>query len=203
MNMKPIYDEIWKLAKPYLNTRSNDIHTEISIRYAVMLLEKEGGNEEIVIPAIMLHDVGWKGVPESEHHKGFGPEIQSPSVQKKHELEGVTISRRILQQVNYDKEKADKILQIIEGHDTRKDALCHSDSIVKDADKLWRFSREGFAIDCERFGLEPTERAKKKDLDIDAIFFTESAKEIARKEIEQRLMEAIYSKEGPETLGEP
>jgi len=201
--MKASYDEIWKLAKPYLNTRSNDVHTEISIRYAATLLEKEGGDEEIVIPAIMLHDVGWKGVPESEQHKGFGPEIQSPSVQRRHESEGVTIAWRILQQVNYDKENTDEILQIIEGHDSRKVTISLNDSIVKDADKLWRFSREGFTIDCERFGLEPTERVKKKDLDIDAIFFTKSAKEIARKEIEQRLMESNYSTEGPETLEEP
>jgi len=188
--MKPIFDEIWKLAKPYLNTRSNDIHTAISIRYASTLLEKEGGDEETVMPAIILHDVGWKGVPESEQHKGFGPEIQSHSVQKRHELEGVTIARRILKRVNYDKEKTHEILQIIEGHDTRKDTLCLNDSIVKDADKLWRFSREGFAIDCERFGLEPTERVKKRDLDIDAIFFTESAKEIARKEVKERLSQS-------------
>lgn len=188
--MRAIFDEIWRRAKPYLNTRKNDIHTEISVRFAEMLLEKEGGDENVVMPAIILHDVGWIKVPEDEQHKGFGPEIQSPSVVKKHELEGVEMARGILEAVDYNKEKVAEILEIIEGHDSRKEADSINESIVKDADKLWRFSREGFTIDCDRFDLKPMERVKKKDLDIDSIFFTDSAKQIARKEIQERLKES-------------
>jgi HD superfamily phosphodiesterase len=191
--MRAIFDEIWRRAKPYLNTRKNDIHTEISVRFAEMLLEKEGGDENVVMPAIILHDVGWIKVPKDEQHKGFGPEIQSPSVVKKHELEGVEMAKRILEAVDYDKEKVAEILEIIEGHDSRKEADSINESIVKDADKLWRFSREGFTIDCDRFNLKPMERVKKKDLDIDSIFFTDSAKQIARKEIQERLKESKSS----------
>ncbi len=190
MRMKPIFDEIWRRAKPYLNTRQNDIHTEISVRFAEMLLEKEGGDENVVMPAIILHDVGWIKVPEDEQHMGFGPEIQSPVVVKKHEREGVQIAKGILNTVDYDKEKIAEILEIIEGHDSRKQTDSINESIVKDADKLWRFSREGFTIDCDRFNLKPMERVKKKDLDIDSIFFTVSAKQIASKEIKERLKES-------------
>lgn len=189
--MKGIYEEIWRLAKPYLETRRNNIHTEISVRFAAILLEKEGGDEDVVIPAIILHDVGWKRIPEAEQHKGFGPKIESPRLQKRHELEGVKIAKEILERVNYDETKIDETLGVIEGHDTRKVSLSLNDSIVKDADKLWRFSKEGFAIDCERYGLNPTERVKKKDLDIDRIFFTKSAKQIAGKEIRERLKESL------------
>jgi HD superfamily phosphodiesterase len=191
--MRAIFDEIWRRAKPYLNTRQNDIHTEISVRFAEMLLEKEGGDEDVVLPAIILHDVGWIKVPEEEQNKGFGPEIQSPSVVKNHELEGVQIAKGILEAVDYNKEKIALILEIIEGHDSRKEAGSINESIVKDADKLWRFSREGFTIDCDRFNLKPMERVKKKDLDIDSIFFTESAKQIAKKEIQVRLKESKHS----------
>jgi len=41
---------------PFLNTRHNDVHTEISTSLAFQLLEQEGGDEDIVIPAIILHD---------------------------------------------------------------------------------------------------------------------------------------------------
>jgi HD superfamily phosphodiesterase len=194
IRMRAIFDEIWRRAKPYLNTRKNDIHTEISVRFAEMLLEKEGGDENVVMPAIILHDVGWIKVPEDEQHKGFGPEIQSPSVVKKHELEGVEIAKGILEAVDYNKEKIAEILEIIEGHDSRKEADSINESIVKDADKLWRFSREGFTIDCDRFNLKPMERVKKKDLDIDSIFFTGAAKQIARKEIQERLKESKNAK---------
>ena len=192
--MKAIFDEIWRRAKPYLNTRKNDIHTEISVRFAQVLLKKEGGDEEIVMPSIILHDVGWIRVPEDEQHKGFGPEIQSRRVVKKHEREGVQIAEGILEAVDYDKEKIAEIVDIIEGHDSRKETGSINDSIVKDADRLWRFSREGFTIDCDRFGLKPTERVKKKDLDIEKIFFTRSAKQIARKEIKKRLRESKNEK---------
>ena len=190
IRMRAIFDEIWRRAKPYLNTRQNHIHTEISIRFAEMLLEKEGGDENVVMPAIILHDVGWIRVPEDEQHKGFGPEIQSPRVVKKHELEGVGIAKGILEALDYNKEMIAEILAIIEGHDSRKETDSINESIVKDADKLWRFSREGFTIDCERFNLKPMERVKKKDLDVDSIFFTESAKEMARKEIKERIKES-------------
>jgi len=56
--MKTIYNEILNLAKPYLQTRANDIHVAISIQFAHKLLGMEGGEAEIVIPAIILHDVG-------------------------------------------------------------------------------------------------------------------------------------------------
>jgi len=188
--MRAIFDEMWRRAKPYLNTRENDIHTEISIRFAAVLLQKEGGDEDVVMPAIILHDVGWIRIPEEEQHRGYGPEIQSPRVVKKHELEGVQIAKGILEAVDHNKEKIAEILEIIEGHDSRKESDSINESIVKDADKLWRFSREGFTIDCDRFNLKPAERAQKKDLDIDKIFFTESAKQIARKEIKERLKES-------------
>ena len=47
--MNPIFEEIWRLAKPYLNTRKNDIHVEISVNFAFKLLAHEGGQEDIVI----------------------------------------------------------------------------------------------------------------------------------------------------------
>jgi hypothetical protein len=111
-------------------------------------------------------------------------------VLKKHELEGVRIAKGILEDVDYNKGKMAEILRIIEGHDSRKESDSINESIVKDADKLWRFSREGFTIDCKRFNLKPMERIGKNDLDIDRMFFTASAKQIASKELKQRLKES-------------
>lgn len=76
--LKDIYERIRDLARPYLNTRKNDIHTEISTDLAQLLLAEEGGDEDIVIPAIILHDVGWKEVPEDIQSKAFGPKASMP-----------------------------------------------------------------------------------------------------------------------------
>jgi hypothetical protein len=73
--MKRIYQRIFEHAKPCLRTRQNLIHTRIVLRYALKLLEEEKGNEEVVIPAVLLHDVGWDTIPEHLHLTAFGPNL--------------------------------------------------------------------------------------------------------------------------------
>lgn len=183
---KKIYERIWALAKPYLNTRKNDIHTEMATRCAYLLLEKEGGEEEIVIPAIILHDVGWKKVPEELHLKAFGPKATMPKVRRVHEVEGVKIAREILEQINYDQEKIKEILRIIEGHDSRKEPISLNDKLVKDADKLWRYSKEGFQINRKRYEHTFEQYMERLRSHLDKWFLTESGKETANQEIQNR-----------------
>ena len=78
LELSGIYKRIWELAQPYLDTRKNDTHTAIATAFAFRLLEMEGGDEDIVIPAILLHDVGWKKVPEDVQLKAFGPHATRP-----------------------------------------------------------------------------------------------------------------------------
>ena len=76
--LKPIYQEIFECAKPFLRTRKNLTHTKIALGYAIKLLKKEKGDKEVVIPAILLHDVGWKALPRTSAAHGFWPKrIQS------------------------------------------------------------------------------------------------------------------------------
>lgn len=188
--MKAIFEKIYQLAKPYLNTRNNDIHTEISMKFAYKLLEKEGGNEDIVIPAIILHDIGWKQVPQNLQLRAFGPKAIYPKLNRIHEIKGVKIAKDILEKVNYDVYRIEEILEIIEGHDSRKEAISLNDKIVKDADRLWRNSKEGFQIDIERFGGTFVEGLNRIRSNLHKWFFTNSAKEIAREEIRNRVREA-------------
>ena len=131
--MKPVFEKIRQLAKPFLDTRHNDVHTEISTQLAFDLLEREGGDEDIVIPAIILHDTGWKRVPAELHLKAFGPKATKPELNRLHEVEGVKIAKGILQGINYDPAKFERILEIIDGHDSRQKPLALNDMIVKDA----------------------------------------------------------------------
>ena len=86
--MNPVFKKIQELSKPYLDTRHNEVHTAISTSLAFLLLEKEGGDEDIVIPAIILHDTGWKRVPPELHLKAFGPKADAPKLNRLHEVEG-------------------------------------------------------------------------------------------------------------------
>jgi HD superfamily phosphodiesterase len=184
--MKPVFEKIRQLSKPFLNTRHNDVHTEISTQLAFELLEREGGDEDIVIPAILLHDTGWKRVPADLHLKAFGPKASKPELNRLHEVESVKIAEELLQKIEYDSLKAKKIIEIIDGHDSRPKADSLNEMIVKDADKLWRYSKSGFYIDIERFGESYAEGLDRLRTHIFDQLFTATAKEIATEKLIRR-----------------
>ena len=183
MAIKPIHQKIFEKAKPFLRTRKNLIHTKIALRYAIKLLEEEPGDEEIVIPAILLHDVGWKTIPEHLHLTAFGPNPSNPKLTKVHELEGAKIARSILEGLRYSPEKVKEICRIIQGHDSRKRPISRNDRIVKDSDKLTRYSRKGMAIDLDRFRISRQRYLLFLERIIDQWFLTPAGKSMAKKEI--------------------
>ncbi|UCH07165.1 MAG: HD domain-containing protein [Deltaproteobacteria bacterium] len=187
--MKRIFEKIWELAEPYLDTRDNTIHTRISVRLAYQLLDREGGDPAIVIPAIILHDVGWKAIPENLHLAAFGPKATSPELNRVHEVEGVRIAKEILEQVQYDHGRIEEILEIIDGHDSREEPLSLNDKLVKDADRLSRYAKEIFHIDMQRYNHTYEEELNRIRSQLEKWFFTRSAKKIARKELRNRLEE--------------
>jgi HD superfamily phosphodiesterase len=189
--VKPAFEKIRFLAKPYLNTRQNDVHTKISTEIAFELIKAEGGEEDIVIPAIILHDVGWQKVPVRLQPMAFGPKAKHLELNRVHELEGAKIAKKILEKVNYDKHKTARITKIIEGHDSRKKAISINDMIVKDADKLWRYTKSGFHIDIQRFGETNDEGLKRLRKNISNWFFTKTAKKMATEMIKSREREKV------------
>ena len=194
--LKDIYERIWDLARPYLNTRKNDIHTEISTNLAQQLLVQEGGEEDIVIPAIILHDVGWKEVPEDIQSKAFGPKASMPEWNRVHEVEGAKIAGDILRKVNYHEDKVLEIQEIIKGHDSRKEAVSLNDSVVKDADKLWRYSETAIRSIQMGFGLTFKECINRLRKNLEPWFLTKSGKRMAEKELEERMKELKKSGSG-------
>ena len=105
MAIKPIHQRIFKKAEPFLHTRKNLIHTKIALRYALKLLKSEKGDEEVVIPAVLLHDVGWNAIPEHLHLTAFGPNPSNPKLTRRHEVEGVKIAGVILEKLHYPPKK--------------------------------------------------------------------------------------------------
>ncbi len=187
--MEGIYGKIYELAAPYLDTRSNELHTRIAYSFALKLLEVEGGDEEIVIPAVLLHDVGWKVVPEELQLKAFGPGRNDLKINRLHEVEGAKIARDLLRQVRYDPALVEQIAEIIVGHDSRQEAVSHNDALVKDSDKLWRFSREAIQVDPRRFRVDPLAHVVWLGRQIDSWFLTSTGKNMALTQHELRLVE--------------
>lgn len=137
---------IWLAAKPWLNVRSNDTHTLISYRLARALLRIHADAEEhVVLTAILLHDIGWKMFPEEMLVQAVGPKPRYPELQRAHEIESARLARIELKRLAIPAIDIEQVIAIIDGHDTRVEARSLNDALMKDADKLWRFTAHGVA----------------------------------------------------------
>ena len=149
---------LWKDAKTFLDVRSNDVHTLISYRLArALLAEDVRVDETTVLPAILLHDVGWKRIDPALLRDAVGPNATRPDLVREHEVHGVQIAGEILRRHRPVGVDVDAVLTIIERHDTLKDATSSEDAVVKDADKAWRFSPHGVATISGWFDYETEE----------------------------------------------
>ncbi|WP_028067512.1 HD domain-containing protein [Solirubrobacter soli] len=180
------YAEVWAAARPYMRARKNDVHVPLSFGYAERLLGAcPEADADVVLLGILLHDIGWAVVDqEAIYRDGFGPGMMESDVRIAHEKEGARLARAILEPLGYAASLVDEVAAIIDGHDTRARALSHNDELVKDADRLWRFSVTGVSVACDWFALTPREYAERL-VEQFALFFTPVAEEIARAELSE------------------
>jgi HD superfamily phosphodiesterase len=181
-------ETIYRLAEPFWQTRSGEIHMPQAFAFAKRLLEfYPQADAEIVLPAILLHDIGYARVPEETHHQGLAgaPKGWQPEVTRLHEIEGVKMAREMLTALGFDAVKLEKILEIIDGHDSRKEAVSLEDAIVKDADKLWRFGLEGVTICRGWMGMGATEFLAYVEAKISEWFLTDYGADLARETLSQ------------------
>jgi hypothetical protein len=147
---------IFALAAPFLATRDNDAHTLYAYGIARALLSQiPDADENIVLPAILLHDTGWSTVNETESLEAIAPDRDGSREHLviKHEKEGARIARAILEQVGVPEADIEQIVMIIDGHDSRRTSLSLNDSVVKDSDKIWRVTPHGLAVVMDWFGI--------------------------------------------------
>ena len=138
---------LWRDAQPFLDVRNNDEHTLVAYGVAKMLLkELPEARESTVLPAILLHDVGWKKVPQELLLDAIGKNPKRPDLVRDHELYGVEIARGILERHRPEGVDIEAVLAIIDGHDTTRHAKSLEDAVVKDADKGWRTTPHGMGI---------------------------------------------------------
>lgn len=198
--MKKIFEKIWEIALPFQDVRDDDGHAESVTHFAVELLKCEPGDEDVVIPAAILHDTGWSQMSEEERFYIFKNgitkerELQMDAkvdVRVKHEEEGVKMVKEILGKISYAEDKINRIIEIVRQHDTNKNAINNEDRIMKDADKLWTFSLKGIEADVRRFGFSKQKCfvMAENRIDLENYFHTESAKRIAREELMKRIRE--------------
>ena len=102
-SLDPELAAIWILAAPYLLVRDNDAHTLYAVGLARALLEAHPeADAAVVLPAIMLHDIGWSQVPPGEVLEAIAPGGGRPDLVLLHEKEGARPAAGILAAVGCD-----------------------------------------------------------------------------------------------------
>ncbi len=109
-------NQLRQIVKPYLERgRPGDYeHTLRTIEYGRKLLQHEEGEEDIVIPALYLHDIGWSQV-------NFDDFVNAPLNQKRgtvsvdlHMKHGATVAKTILEKLGYNAENIRTIVKMPE-----------------------------------------------------------------------------------------
>lgn len=193
-------EKLFKEAEPYLAIRGDVLHTRVAHEYALELMGHEGGDRGIVEPAIILHDVGWSALEPEQIRSAFG--IRAEGVEAKrlnhiHEMEGAFIARQILNTLNYNPLLIDKIVFIIHRHDSGTNTHFLEEKLVRDADKLWRFSRIGFCKEIERQGVDSGEYYQSLAERYQDWLFTSTALNLAEEELKNRAKEINPKTERP------
>jgi HD superfamily phosphodiesterase len=168
------------MAAPYLTVRDNDGHTVYAYGIARALIDLHpDADPEVVLPGIILHDTGWSQVPPNEVLSGIAPGGNRPDLVIMHEKEGARIARGILASVGHDAGRTDEIIEIIDGHDSRLEALSLNDALLKDADKLWRLTPHGVDTVMNWFGLNRQEALVLIASRVHDHLFTDAARTMA------------------------
>lgn len=147
--MNRVYWQIWKKAQVfYLKGRPSDIaHIIWMMKKALSICQKEKLDDTLLIPLVILHDVGYsviENIRDANYYK--------ENIRKEHMKAGAKIAQRILKELNYPENKIKKISHYISVHDNwsfgEVDIYC-KDKILgnfKDLDYIWSYTPEGCAI---------------------------------------------------------
>ncbi len=142
--MRQVYEKIWVKARPfYEKGRPMDIdHIGWMMEEADRLCEEECLEDRILLPLVILHDVGYARVPKDNP---FNMDIR-----RAHMEEGAKIAKEILDAVGYEKEKTSIITYFVSMHDNwalddievyQRNKLLW---IFTDLDFIWMATPKGF-----------------------------------------------------------
>ena len=174
---------IWKLSLPYLKKGKRKdfvLHTKGVLRSMKLLLKKEKGDKNILIPAAILHDTGWSNVPIklqlSENKKDKIKALEQ------HIEMALPIVHKVLVLCNFNKKQIGKIADIIIAHKFKNPRDLNKRLLI-DADTLSDIFKEQFYSDVKAYEKSPKEMLHFRKQNN---FYTKTAKIIFEKELKKR-----------------
>lgn len=193
------YWTIWEKALSYQDKRDDLGQGEIVTLFACKLMEHiGGGDKEVVIPAAILHDIGWDVDPE-EFRAALGTDNEA-ILRLGHEALGVKRAIEILRQVNWPVEYVKEIIDIIFDHDSRRRSSFRlNESIVRDSDILWRFTRPHRDAYLKKLNAAQLFETMRQTLEKPNAFELDDSRKIARIELVNTIF-ITYSEECEQLL---
>jgi len=151
--------QLIKIIEPlYKKGRDGDWdHILRMVRLCKDLLEYENGDEDIVLPAAYLHDIGWTAVDFTDFNKATPKVKTNASSFTRHMEQGAVIAGRILSDFEVDQNKIKEIQSIIKVHDLPETVFKMNNisaTLVVEADRLDRYGKTGLARFKTMFGAD-------------------------------------------------
>ncbi|MBS1673939.1 MAG: HD domain-containing protein [Actinobacteria bacterium] len=180
-------DPLWRAVVTESRSRQNDIHLPISFAFAERLCDAYPEADALVVRvATLLHDTGWARVEQDRIiSEGFAGDWRRADVRYEHERHGCDIAREVLPPLGYDDAFITRVTDIIDGHDTRQVSHSIEDSLMRDADRLWRFTATGIALASSWFGSTPAAYCARLRVEIVPELLTDAAVQMALAELER------------------
>jgi len=154
--MKEMYRKILEKAIPYYKKgREGDVE---HIRWLFDTIPKYVDESEvdfdILIPVVLLHDVGYSKVPKGSNPYNLG-------IRKLHSEEGAKIAENILKKVGYPADKINEVKRLVLKHDNWAFGDSFADEPILSYfhcfDFMWMASEKGFDIVRKFLDKEPKE----------------------------------------------
>lgn len=184
--MNKNYKKIWQLAEPYLKKGKRKdfvVHTKGVVKAMELLSKKEKIDKDIMIPAAILHDVGWAKVSRKIQLSNKKSDMKLGLQQHLDYAPGII--KTILSQCGYGKRDIKRIAEIIKSHQLHKPREKYKLLLI-DVDNLSDIFKEQFYSDARSYKNTPANllaiRSKNK-------FCTQTAQEIFDREMKKRAKE--------------
>ena len=130
-------------------------HTLRALDFGRYLLQREAADEDVVIPALYLHDIGWSRIDFSDFLQASPARKKDAASLALHMRHGADLADEILAKIGYDDSRRQLIVSIIAVHDEPDKVFALenlSATVVVEADRLDRFGPESLTRYEKMFG---------------------------------------------------
>ena len=148
--LKTQYHKIYSLALTYYKKgrKLDNIHHLVVAANVFHILKEIKLDEEVLIAASLLHDIGYSKISQEKRKTHWEKQVK-----RDHMKYGAEISKKILIEINFPKEKIQQVSNIILEHDNPELGLplkSKEAKVLKEADILWMTTEKAFWLDVKR-----------------------------------------------------